>query len=202
MSCKNLLTAPIAVVLAAASLTACSTPAWVSPVEVTRFVGQAPTQLGHGTIAIEAAPGLSQLGLELALYQQQLAEELTALGYTVVAEGPADQIATLAVSGQTNQPERRSPVSVGGNAGIGSYGSGVGLGVGIDLTPPPADQIVREVAVTIRASDNATNLWEGRAQFTATTNHAMADPAAAAARAVEALFAGFPGNSGETVEVQ
>jgi hypothetical protein len=186
----------------AAVLAGCTTPAWVSPVEVTRFVGQAPAQLGQGTIAVVPAPGLVQQGLDYSLYEAQLAAALTALGYRVVNNTSASQIATLSFIETVDQAQRRSPVSVGGNAGVGSYGSGVGLGLGIDLTPPPADQIARQVSVTIRASDAGQNLWEGRARFTATANHAMANPAAAAARTVDALFAGFPGNSGETVVVQ
>lgn len=188
--------------LAAATLSGCTTPAWVSGVEVTRFVGQAPAQLGHGTIAVVPAAGLVQQGVEFALYEAQLSAALTALGYRVVNDPSAAQIASLSFIETVDQADRRGPVSVGGNAGLGSYGSGVGLGLGIDLTPPPADQIARQVAVTIRAADGGQNLWEGRARFTATANHAMADPAAAAARAMEALFLGFPGNSGETVIVQ
>lgn len=197
MTCKIALAA-----LAAAALSACTTPAWVSPVEVTRFVGQAPAQLGQGTISVVPASGLVQQGVEFALYEAQLSAALTALGYRVVTDSSAGQIATLSFVETVDQAERRRPVSVGGNAGIGSYGSGVGLGLGIDLTPPPADQIARQVAVTIRAASGGQNLWEGRARFTATANHAMADPAAAATRAVDALFAGFPGNSGETVIVE
>ncbi len=188
--------------LAALMLSACTTPAWVSPVEVTRFVGPAPAQLGRGTITVVPGVGLLQQGVEFSLYEQELAQELTMLGYSVVNDSAAQQIATLSFIESVEQPTRRGPVSVGGGAGIGSYGSGVGLGLGIDLTPRPADQIARQVSVTIRATGEEQNLWEGRARFTATANHAMADPATAAARAVEALFAGFPGNSGETVEVQ
>lgn len=197
VSCKTALVAT-----AAALLTGCTTPAWVSPVEVTRFVGEAPAELGRGTIMVVPAPGLVQQGIEFTFYQRELTEALTALGYQVVESGPASQIATLQVDQDVASPERRGPVSVGGGMGVGSYGSGVGLGVGIDLSPPPADQIARHIAVSIRATDGGQNLWEGRASFTATANHAMADPAAAAARAVDALFAGFPGNSGETVEVE
>ena len=188
--------------LAALALAGCTTPAWISPVEVTRFVSPVPAQLGQGTIAIVPAASVAQQGVELALYEAQLAASLTALGYTVVTDGSAAQIATLAFVETVDQADRRSPVSVGGNAGIGSYGSGVGLGLGIDLTPPPADQIVRQVAVTIRSASGGQNLWEGRARFTATANHAMADPAAAAVHTLDALFLGFPGTSGETVQVQ
>ncbi len=193
-------------IAAATALAACSTPAWVSPVEVTRFVGSAPAKLGSGTISISAGTMIEEPSVEYGLYRDALAVELTALGYRVV-DGPgnvgASQVATLTIDERVSEGgARRSPVSVGGGAGIGSYGSGVGLGLGIDLSPPPADQVERQVSVTIRPSTGGQNLWEGRARYAATVNHALAAPAAAATRSMDALFAGFPGNSGETVEVE
>jgi len=187
---------------AATSLAACSTPGWVSPVEVTRFVGSAPAQLGSGTISISAGPMIEEPSVEYGMYRDALASELTALGYRVV-DGAASQVATLAIDERVVEAgRRRGPVSVGGGAGVGSYGSGVGLGLGIDLSPPPADQVERQVSVTIRPSAGGQNLWEGRARYAATVNHEFAAPAAAATRSMDALFAGFPGNSGETVEVE
>jgi hypothetical protein len=194
---KNLILAS----LGALALAGCTTSAWVSPVEVTRFVGSSPAELGRGTISIAAAPGLAEAPIEFALYREALAAELTMLGYQVI-DAQGGQIATLAINEAVNQPEQRRPVSVGGGAGIGSYGSGVGLGLGIDLTPRRADEIERQVAVTIRPAAACNNLWEGRARFVATANHEQAQPALAATRALSALFAGFPGNSGETVEVE
>ncbi|HSG56791.1 MAG TPA: hypothetical protein VLA45_15190 [Paracoccaceae bacterium] len=189
-------------IAAATTLAACSTPAWVSPVEVTRFVGSAPAQLGTGTISIAAGSMIGEPSVEYGLYRDALAAELTALGYRVV-DGPASQVATLAIDERVSEGgARRNPVSVGGGAGIGSYGSSVGLGLGIDLSPPPADQVERQVSVTIRPSTGGQNLWEGRARYAATVNHELAAPAAAATRSMDALFAGFPGNSGETVEVE
>jgi hypothetical protein len=188
--------------LAATTLAACSTPAWVSPVEVTRFVGSAPAQLGTGTISISSSSMLADASVEYGLYRDALAAELAALGYRVI-DGQAAQVATLSVDERVVPAgQRRGPVSVGGGAGVGSYGSSVGLGLGIDLTPPPADRVEREVAVTIRPAAGGQNLWEGRATYAATVNHELAQPAAAATRSMDALFANFPGNSGETVEVE
>lgn len=185
----------------ATSLAACAAPAWVSPVEVTRFVGNAPAQLGTGTISIQPAPGMDGQGLEYGLLETAIAAQLAALGYTVVDSGGA-QVATVDLVRSTQVAEQRRPVSVGGSAGVGSYGSGVGLGLGIDLTPRRPDEIGTQLAVSIRPAAGGGNLWEGRAGFVATANSEFADPVAAAARAAGALFAGFPGTSGETIEVE
>jgi len=195
------------IVIAAAGLAmaACTTPAYVSPVEVTRFSSADTTVLGSGTIRIEPGSGLDPQSIEYGLYESELSSRLAALGYTVV-RGEASQVATLDVRQAVSQPEgRRGPVSVGGGGRAGSWGSGVGLGVGLDLTSllagSPSEQIDRLVDVTIRASAGGSNLWEGRAGFTATANSDYADPAAAADRAISALFTGFPGESGETITI-
>ena len=194
------LTRIAAIALGSAVLAACTSPAYVSPVEVTRFTAAQTTLLGSGTIRIEPANGLDPQSIEYGLYEAELASELAALGYRVV-QGEASQIATLEIREAVSQPERRGPVSVGGGGSVGSWGSGVGLGVGIDLSGRPAEEIDRLVAVSIRASTGGSNLWEGRAGFTATANSEYADPALAADRAISALFTGFPGESGETVTI-
>ena len=88
-------------------------------------------------------------------------------------------------------------------ASTGSYGSGVGVGVGINLGGGrPAEQIDTELRVSIFPAGGTEALWEGRARFTATANSDYADQRAAAAKLAAALFAGFPGRSGETIEVR
>jgi hypothetical protein len=191
--------------LAPLALAACASPAFVSPVEVTRFVAPAATTsgapLGQGTITVRAAPGTDGQGLEFGLYRAAVSTELERLGYRVVPDGGA-QVATVSVTQSVVQPNRRGPVSVGGAGSVGSWGSGVGLGLGIDLSGRPQDQIDRQVSVAIRPADSPSNLWEGRARFTATGNSAFADAGPAATRAATALFTGFPGQSGETIEVE
>ena len=71
--------------------------------------------------------------------------------------------------------------------------------IAAQLTP---ERIERLLAVAIRSADAPANLWEGRASFTATTNSAFAADAPAASRAAAALFQGFPGTSGETIEIE
>ncbi|MFA7586711.1 MAG: DUF4136 domain-containing protein, partial [Novosphingobium sp.] len=113
------------------------------------------------------------------------------------------QIATVRVRRDTLQAVNRSgPVSVGVGGSTGSYGSGVGLGVGIDLSGNDGARVETELAVTIR--DRASNqvLWEGRASHAVRAGSPLAETQLGAAKLAEALFKGFPGNSGETIEVR
>ncbi len=182
-------------------LAGCAKPAYVSPVSVTRFTGETRNQLGHGTISVEASANAQSDSLEYGLFAAEVAGELEALGYQVVESG-ADQIAVVSLNRSVASPHRRNPVSVGGGASVGSYGSGVGLGVGIDLSGRDPDQISTQLFVAIRPADGGENLWEGRASGIATANSPLSDPGATSDRMAQALFSGFPGESGETIEVR
>jgi hypothetical protein len=190
--------------LAALALTAgCTTPAYVSPVEVTRFSEAAQGQLGRGPIAVRAAPGEAPGSWDFAAFQQAVAAELQELGYTVTDS--AAQVAEIRVERAAAREiaRRRSPVSVGVGGSTGSYGSGVGAGIGINLGGNrPAEQIDTQLHVMIRPAPGSNALWEGRARFSATANSDFADPRAAAGKLADALFSGFPGRSGETIEVR
>jgi hypothetical protein len=192
------------IALAALALAAgCATPAYVSPVEVTRFSEAAPGQLGRGSIAVRAAPGEAPGSWELAAFQQAVAAELQQLGYTVTDS--AAQVAEIRVERAVAREAvgRRSPVSVGVGGSTGSYGSGVGAGIGINLGGNrPSEQIDTQLHVMIRPAPGGNALWEGRARFSATANSQFADQRAAAAKLADALFSGFPGRSGETIEVR
>lgn len=188
--------------LALAGLLAGCTNSYVSPVEVTRFTGQQTARLGSGTIAVRSAPGEPDGTLEFSTYEKAIAAELTRLGYTIVPGQGAAQVAELRFGRYVQRPgEKRSPVSVGVGGSTGSYGSGVGVGVGIDLSGPPPDMIDTELGVIIRDNGTGAALWEGRAQFRASQNSDYANQNAAAERLAKAMFAGFPGENGETVEV-
>ncbi len=193
--------------LAACALTAgCATPAYVSPVEVTRFVGETPAFLAQGTIEITASPTMDADSLEFGIYADAVRQELESLGYrNVLTNG--EQVAMIDLEYFVGEGERRrGGVGVGAGGSTGSYGSGVGVGVGINLNSlisgPPADRIERQIFVAIQSPEGGPNLWEGRASMVATRNSDYADEAAAATRMVDALFAGFPGTSGETIEVE
>ncbi|RJY09290.1 DUF4136 domain-containing protein [Aurantiacibacter aquimixticola] len=196
----------ITLALASALLAGCATPAYVSPVEVTRFVGATPTALGQGTISVEPAPGLDGNTIVFGAYADAVRAQLQEEGYTVVAANGA-QVAQIDIEAFVAQGEdRRGGVGVGGGASTGSYGSGVGVGVGVDLTRllsgPSPERIERQLSVAIKPQAGGANLWEGRASMTATSNSDYAEEAAAASRLADGLFTGFPGVSGETIAVE
>ena len=119
----------------------------------------------------------------------------------------AQQVAEVSVERFVAQADGgHSPVGVGVGGSTGSYGSGAGVGVGIDLTSlingRPADRIDTVLRVMIKPSGGTNALWEGRAHFVATSNSNYADQRAAAGKLANALFRGFPGRSGETIEVR
>ena len=187
----------------AASTAACTTPSYVSPVEVTRFTGSAPNLLGTGPLAVRAAPGQVPGSWEYAAFESAVAQELARIGYTV-SGGAAGQVAEIRVERVVEPGEsRRSPVSVGVGGGTGSFGSGVGAGIGINLGGSGrSEQIDTQLHVMIRPAAGGDALWEGRANVSATANSDYADQRAAAGKLAEALFDGFPGRSGETIEVR
>ena len=191
----------LSAIACAALLVGCTTT-YVSPVEVTRFTGGQPQALGNGPIAVQAGPGAPADSLELNVFRDAVARELQEQGYVII-QGEAPQVAEVSVDLFVEQPgSRGSPVSVGGGVAGGSYGSSAGVGVGIDLTPRPSERVHRELRVMIKPAQGGTALWEGRARFTATTNSGFADTQAAATKLADALFGGFPGRSGETIEIE
>lgn len=199
--------APLKIALGAIApallLAGCATPAYVSPVDVTRFVSDAPTYLAQGTIQIVPAPGIEGDSIEYSLYREAVRVELEELGYRYVSVN-AEQIAQINLDQFIAQEGGgRSPVNVGVGGSTGSFGSGVGVGIGINLGGNSrAETIQRELSVSIRPAEGGTNLWEGRATMAATTNSDFAGDAAAAPRMADALFSGFPGTNGETIAVE
>ena len=189
----------LAALLALATTAGCVAP--IGPVSVTRFHVPETAALGTGTIAVESAPGGDPTSLELQPYLRAVTAELQRVGYATPTAATT-QVALVKVIRSRFRPERaRGPVSVGLGGSTGSYGSGVGLGVGIDLSGRPPEQVETELAITIRDRKNGKALWEGRASFTVRATSPLANSELGAARLAAALFKGFPGNSGETIEV-
>ena len=191
-----------AVTLGLALLSGCVAP--VGPVEVTRFHVPELSRLGRGSISVEPASGIDGQSMEYRTYAGAVARQLVLAGYAEqVAGRSSEQIAVVRVSRESFQPERAgSPVSVGVGGSTGSYGSGVGVGIGLNLSGPPPAQVRTQLSVTIRERASGAALWEGRASFTVRADSPMADTPLGAAKLAEALFAGFPGTSGETIQVK
>ncbi|MEY4237592.1 MAG: hypothetical protein RL339_193 [Pseudomonadota bacterium] len=192
----------IAALLLGLALGGCVAP--TGPVEVTRFHAQDISTLGNGTIAVEPAPGHDGASLEWKAYQAAIERQLALIGYSAVPAGAVStQVAQLRLSRESFRPERSgSPVCVGVGGSTGSYGSGLGVGIGINLSPRPSEQVRTDLGVIIRDRASGAALWEGRANFTVRAGSPLASTPLAAAKMAEALFKGFPGQSGETIAVK
>ena len=185
-----------------ALVTGCIAP--TGPIEVTRFHVPDTSMLAKGTIAIEAGAGTDGNSLEVQSFMGAVRTELQRLGYGDAAAGSGGQVAMVRVSRQRFQPARSGggPVSVGVGGSTGSYGSGLGVGIGLNLSGPPPEQVETELAVAIRDRRTDKVLWEGRASFTVKASSPLASTQLGAPKMAAALFAGFPGNSGETITVK
>ena len=169
-------------------LSGCVAP--VGPVEVTRFHVADTGLLGRGSIAVEPAPGMSGDGLEFRTYAAAVARQLKLVGYGEQPGGGSEQVASLRVERRVFRPSRNGgPVSVG-------------VGIGLDLSGPPPEQAETMLAVTIRNRRTGQSLWEGRSSFTVRADSPLANTQLGAAKMAEALFQGFPGRSGETIQVR
>lgn len=190
--------------IAALPLSACTTARPAGPIEVTRFIApDSRAQLGDTTLRVETAPGSEEQGLAMLPYTQAVARELSTFGYAENARPAARQLASVSVEReQLTEGGRSSPVSVGAGGSAGSYGSGVGLGVGINLGGGADERVITRLFVSLRDVTSGTVLWEGRARLDAPVGSRLAQSDAVAAALAEALFRGFPGNSGETIEVE
>lgn len=194
--------APLAAaVLGLALLAGCVAP--IGPVEVTRFHVPDTSALGRGTISVEPAAGEDGASLEYRTYAAAVARQLVLIGYSEQMAGGASQVALVRIERGSFRPGRDgSPVSVGVGGSTGTFGSGVGLGIGLDLSGPPPEQIDTQLAVTIKDRASGKALWEGRSHFSVSASSPLAESQLGAAKMAEALFKGFPGSSGETIQIK
>ncbi len=131
--------------------------------------------------------------------------ELLKAGYTLPATGATPQY--VASVGFTRReaagPPRRSTFSVGlgGGSFSGGRNGGVGLGGGVGFPiggGGASTVLVAELAVTIKRRVDQSPIWEGRAQGVSDIKSADQQ----AGKLAAALFTGFPGESGRTIEVK
>ena len=201
---------------ATAALLALTAPALAAErVEVTRFhTSTTLARLGTGWIEVAPAAGIDGTSLETRAWLDVVARELAAQGLAPSApQASVNRIAEVrltrdAVPGS----ERRgggSSVSIGIGGGSGGGwrrgGSSVGLGVGFGFplgggAKARGGDVESELSVTIRDKASGASLWEGHSNVR--TAQREADRPETAVRLANALFAGFPGKSGETIEVE
>lgn len=191
--------------LASATLLAscASTSSRNGPIDVTRYhLGTALSE--RTTVTIEPLNGASQISPEFQLYADAVRSELVRLGYVPSAELSTGYIAVVGFSRiPRGAVKDRPPVSIGlggGGFGGGRHGGGVGLGGGVSFGVGGKTHQLYTSELTVRLrrrSDNST-MWEGRA-----ITDALGDqPTETAARLAQALFKGFPGESGVTITVK
>ncbi len=189
---------------AALALGGCATA--VPPVEVTRFHNAIPGWAPGTRYAIQTAPlddPAAMPSIEWNSYRAAVEQQLQRQG--LVAAG-ANETAPLRVRvgfdrSQQLDGARRSPVSVGVGGSTGSYGSGVGLGIGFNLGGGPKRMADLQLSVRIDNAATGQALWEGRALTAVPVKAPAAQPSLAAAKLAEALFKDFPGESGRTISV-
>lgn len=191
--------------LATTLLSGCATGPQRFPVQATRFHYDAVAQ--RGSVLVEPLAGGASASIEYKTYAAAVEAELLRLGFTPLRPGATPEyIATVGFTrAPQSLPARRSPIQIGlgGGTGGGGWrgGSSVGGGVSFPVGGTGAgDGVVTELSVRLRKGADA--VWEGQAQSLTDTTAADADTQSVATRLASALFSGFPGDSGRTIEVK
>ena len=198
---------PLALALPAL-LAACVTGGGLPPTQVLRYHLGEPVE--RGTIAVQPlADAGADTSIEFKTYAAAVQSQLLRNGYAAAQLGQQPQLVAIVGFTRANRlaPPRRSPVSIGiGGGGFsGGRGGGVGLGggVGFPLGGGGAREVIEtELSVTIKRRVDQSPIWEGRAHSFASARDAADTAAAQADRLAAALFTGFPGESGRTIEVR
>lgn len=166
-----------------------------------RADGEAALALGKGAIAVALAPDYSRSAneLESATYDAAVLDALARSGYSI--SGPAaeaGQQVELRVSHDIAVPEElpRKPLSGDMSVGVGSHGSGMGLGPRLDLTKPKKALVLTRLEARIRDKVSGALLWEGRADILTRDGSKRWDASAIATRLAQALFERFPAPTG------
>lgn len=191
-------------ILSLAALSGCATGGTTrsGPVAVTRYhLGQAPAP---GTVAVVPVGGADSASPGYLAYAEAVTASLGGIGYTAA---PATDATYLAAVGFARAPRgtisQRPPVSIG--LGGGSFGGGFGGGAGVSFGlggNRTSEVLVNELTVQLRRRSDDSTVWEGRAQAESVERvNAAVPPTVSAGRLADALFRGFPGQSGITTTV-
>lgn len=184
-------------------------PAAAAEVEVTRF--HTPESLATaqpGPIALAMGDGFEGGDLQANAWLDAVGAALTKQGYTI--DPNATRVARISLDQKVSKddPNRSGSgvsVGVGVGSGGGYYGgSGVNLGVGLGFLlggNKSRERLATTLYVTLEDASGA-HLWEGRAQSNLKASSKDAQAARLAPEMADALFSGFPGESGATIEVK
>ncbi|MEO6387130.1 MAG: DUF4136 domain-containing protein [Croceibacterium sp.] len=204
--------------LALAGLAACVSP---FSADVQRFESQLPAPNGQTFTVVADDPSLAG-GIEFSHYAQLVADHMASLGYRPVNNPSDAQLLVRFDYGVDNGHERVRSTGIGRDPFYNSwysyrpvlyrtpYGTRVGYapyapwGWGWDDSFFGGSNDVYSYTVytsgvdmkIVRAADGE-RLFEGKAEAASTSNHLQY----LVPNLVEAMFTGFPGNSGETVRI-
>lgn len=190
---------------AALMVTGCATAPASFPTEVTRYRAD---EVGRGTVALVPDEGIDN-GPEYQVYALAVGDALTKQGYTLVPDGSKSvYVAKIGFHTEARPVRERSPFSIGLGGGTWSGnrdGGGVGLGGGVSFPigrGRDREDALSMLSVKINQRQGDLGVWEGRAQSRAigVVGNAVADKLAP--KLASALFTGFPGESGRTIEVK
>lgn len=192
----------VALLIAAAGLAACTTTGGAgAPTDVIRY--HLGTELDRGTVVVQPADGGD--GLAGQPFAEAVSRAIMGAGYRPAAPGGAtDFVAQVGVRQVSRDERRPSPFSIGLGGGTFSGGRhggfGLGGGVGFPIGRGRTRTIdATELTVLIRRRVDQSPVWEGHARTVAPR---VADIRVTANKLADALFAGFPGESGRTITVR
>lgn len=186
---------------AALLLAACATRAPVA--EVSRFHLGQPIPADSITLVQDAAG--QPLSAEYEFYASAMTPDLAAAGLRRVAGDPRSAyVGVLKVEQAVREgPPKPPPFQLGFGGSSGGYGGGVGGGVSIPIGKRRTGDVrVNQLSLQIkRRSDNSV-VWEGRAVSAIAADAPASALTAAVPGLSQALLAGFPGPTGQTVLVK
>lgn len=175
--------------------------------DVTRYHLGQPIPAGSVTTEWLAAEGAS-ISPEYRIYADAVAAELGRIGFAAMPSGSSSQyvagVSFLRASRGTVRTPPKFSIGLGGASfGGGRRGGGVGVGGGIStgFGSKTRDILASELSVQLRRRSDGTIVWEGRAQTQGLSGRPDDQPTATADRLANALFRGFPGESGITISV-
>ena len=189
----------------AIGLSACATP---FKADVSRFAAPLPAPQGQSFAVVPEDPKLAG-GLEFATYANSVAAEMQELGYTRAATPEsADLLVRFDYRVDGGRERVRTDFNGVGAAGFGPWGrwggwGGGGWGLGFN-DPFFGGPDVRSYTIYTSGIDlkidraaDGQRLFEGKAEAVSRSNRLPR----LVPNLVDALFTGFPGNSGETVRI-
>ena len=188
----------IALALAGIALAGCQT---APETRVTRFHLNQP--IARGDISVEPMNPSERGSPEFQTYANIVGAELARLGFR---EAPgldkSEQVAVVQVDRSFFEGPPRSSFSIG--IGGGSFGrrSAIGGGVDVPIAGRPTQNVATRLMIQIKRRSDASTIWEGRAETAQRFGTPGSQPAEAVAKLAAAMFQGFPGESGRTINVK